>query len=470
MKPLWAHQEKFVARAEKAASLAAFMEPGTGKTRAIIEVLRRDFARRKGIARTLIICPLSTVKQWQVAFSEYSLINPKCIKALTGAGSVRIEALQGAGIAITNFEGVQIKAFYEALLHWSPEIVIIDESHRIKDSASVRAKKIYPLAHAARRRFILTGTPVLNTLLDLFGQFKALDPLIFGGSFWEFRKRYFYDKNAGMPKHLHFPDWRPIRGVEKMLGEVIERHVVSAKKSECLDLPELVSVEIPIELGQDQARIYQQMENEFVAELGDVTATAEFAMTKSLRLQQIIAGFVSEGAGTESAWVSDNPRLTALKETLESLGKSQVILWTNFVPSYAVIAGVLKALKLTFTSLTGQQSISEKEQAIASFKSGESQVLISNPSAGGTGVDGLQVAPYAIYYTRSFNLEHFIQSRDRNHRGGSEVHDKIAHFHLIAKGTVDEVVFGALKAKKRIGDALQEWSRGKKLDTSQSQV
>lgn len=458
--PMWKNQVEFANKADIEPNLAAFMEPGTGKTRAMIEALRRDYNRYKQIRRTLIICPLSTCKQWERAFATYSKIDPAKIKALTGPGAARIKILERfkPSILITNFEGVRIKDFYAALLHFSPEIVVIDESHRIKDASSVTAERIYPLCLAASRRFILTGTAVLNTLLDIFGQYKALDPKLFGASFWRFRQEYFWDKNAGMPKHLHFPDWQPKNNAAKRIADVISKTSVHAKKSECLDLPPLVPVIVPVELSKEQQRIYDQMKNVFVTELKGVESIAEFAMTKSLRLQQIIAGFVAEDSTKPVAWVDDNPRLKALSDILEGLGGKQVIIWTNFIPTYSAIASVCSKLGLSYSLLTGQESTSQKEASIQAFKDGTSSVLISNPAAGGTGVDGLQCAAYSIYYLRSYNAEHFWQSRDRNHRGGSEIHEKVTHYHLMAEGTIDEVVYEALANKQKIGDALTRWA------------
>jgi SNF2 family DNA or RNA helicase len=459
--PLWTNQRAFIERCRIEPSVAAFMDPGTGKTRAMIEALREEYNAHKRICKTLIVCPLSTCRQWKNAFEKFSKIPEKQLVVLTGDGKRRTETLGrfGDAIAITNFEGLRIRSFYQTILNWSPEVVVIDESHRIKDSSSKTAGALYPLCITARRRFILTGTPILNSLLDIFGQYKALDPKLFGPSFWKFKQKYFYDRNAGMPPHLHWPDWHPVKGADRMISGVIARTAVHAKKSECLDLPPLVPVIVPVELSPEQRRVYTQMEKEFVAELGNVTATAEFAMTKSLRLQQILTGFVAPDATAKPAWVESNPRLQALKETIEGLEGRQVIIWTNFVPTYGKLEELIKGMGLTVSFLTGQQSASEKEQSKQDFISGKSRVLVSNPAAGGTGVDGLQCAQYAIYYARSYNAEHFYQSRDRNHRGGSEVHDKITHYHLMAEGTLDEVIYEALKNKQRIGEVMMEWAR-----------
>ena len=459
-RPLWEHQKKFIARCDRQPHVACFFEPGLGKTRAMIEVLRREYARNGKVGRTLVICPVSTTKQWKGAFAAYSKIPAHEIEVLTQPGKKRADKLREGlfSIAITNFEGMRIPAFYDALLKWCPEFLIIDESHRIKDSRAVTSKKIYPLAIGSRRRFLLSGTPILKSMLDIFGQFKALDPRIFGGSKVVFQRQYFYDKNASMPPHLHWPDWVPKPGAAAELKKIIANNSVEAQKHDCLDLPPRIDIEVPVEMSRQQASLYNSMVDEFVAQLKGVECTAEFAMTQSLRLQQIIAGYVAPKSTEPAAWCDNLPRMEALRELLESLGKAQVIIWTNFAPTYPKIGKLCEDLKLSYTLLTGQQSTKEKETSIEQFKRGEAQVLISNPAAGGVGVDGLQVAPYAIYYLRSYNLEHFLQSRDRNYRGGSEMHSSIIHYHLMTENTLDRVIFDALMAKKKIGDVLLGWA------------
>ena len=93
--------------------------------------------------------------------------------------------------------------------------------------------------------------------------------------------------------------------------------------------------------------------------------------------------------------------------------------------------------------------------------------MIANPAAAGEGIDGLQCAKYAIYYMRSYSLLHHEQSLARNYRGGSEQHDKVIHYHLYSKGTVDEVVMEALMYKKSVQADVLSWARGDiNLDTS----
>lgn len=469
MTTLWKHQQLAVQKARHWAGghkdLALFLETGTGKTLTLITILREEYAVSRKIENTLIFAPISVCLQWKREFLKVSKIPDSDILVLTGSGKKRAEALEDRlrsgrpAIVVTNYEAVQIKAFYDALLRFSPAIVALDESHRIKDSSSLRAKAIYPIAAAARRRFLLTGTPIVNSMLDIFGQFKALDSDIFGGNFYKFRLKYFYDKNAGMPSHIHFPDWQPRPEAASKIGATIGRYSVQAKKSECLDLPPLLKVPVPVSLSSEQARIYFEMEKHFIASLENEVTTAEFAMTKTIRLQQIIAGFLLSDDTKQATWVKENPRMKALEDLLETIGpKEKTIIWTVFKPTYGKIGELCDRIGRSYSFLTGEQTAGQKDTAIESFCRGSTQILIANAASGGAGLN-LQEAKYAIYYGRGYSLEHYLQSEARNYRGGSNMHDRVTHYHLTAEGTLDEIIAAALGGKKDVADSVLEWAR-----------
>lgn len=467
---LWKHQTIAINAALNKKNLALFHDVGTGKTCTMINILRHDYTEHKRVRRTLILCPITVCKQWKDEFAKFSKVPQENIFVLVGEGKKRVQLveeltrLQQNAVLITNYEAVQIKGFVEALDKYNIEVMIADESHRLKDSSGVRSKKIYALADKADRKFIMTGTPFLNSMLDIFGQFRFLDKTVFGKSFFEFRMRYFEDKNRHMPSHVHFPDWQPRPDSSSKIAGILTHYCVQANKHECLDLPPLIKQVIPVELGVDQRRAYEMMKKEFVAEIGGNLITAEFAMTKTLRMQQILSGFIpNRDNPDDTVWCDKVPRLQALSDLLESINGKKTIVWTVFRPTYRAIERVCQELDLKCNFLTGEQTQKEKEHAINEFRNGPTQVLIANPAAGGTGINLIE-AQYAIYYSRSFSLEHFLQSEARNFRGGSNMHEKVTHYHLVSQGTLDEVISNALLHKKNMGDEVLNFA--KKLLTS----
>lgn len=462
MSELWEHQKSALEKMRERNYYALFMEMGTGKTRVTIEHLRHLCNKHGKLLRVLIFAPLSVCPQWKQEILKFSKIKEENIHVLTMPGRARVEAIKriSSGVVITNYEAVNITAFYAELILWHAEVLICDEIHLCKSSQTSRSKKVYALAQSIPYRYGLTGTPIINSAMDIFSQYRILDlGKSFGTNFFLFKKLYCVDKNAWMPKHKYFPKWVVRPESEKMFASVMAETSHQAKKKDCLDLPPLLKINTPVEMGSEQAKLYEMMKREFVAELEGTVATAEFAMTKSLRLQQIICGFIQGSSEEDAKWVRDNPRLDALEELLEGIGSNKCIVWTCFRPTYAKIGEICAKLKLSYAFLTGLESAKEKEESLEKFRNG-TQILISNPASGGTGLS-MEFSSYSIYFARSYNLSHYLQSEARNHRGGSEQFERISHYHLVATGTLDEAIASALNGKRKIGDAILYWAGAK---------
>jgi SNF2 family DNA or RNA helicase len=193
------------------------MEVGTGKTATTIHVLRKLYNDSKRIRRTLIFCPPVVVKNWKREAEKYSKIPQDRILLMHESGVKRLKNFQKMReqwndnfIAVTNYHALQMKDLYDELLDWGPEILVCDESHRLKNPTAVWTKKMIPLSDKAQHKFLLTGTPVLNSPMDLFAPFRILDGgQTFGKNFFAFRNTFFYDKNAGMPKQKYSPTGDP---------------------------------------------------------------------------------------------------------------------------------------------------------------------------------------------------------------------------------------------------------------------
>lgn len=463
--PLWAHQKAAVLKAKDRPFFGFFFEVGAGKTAAAITTARFKYVAAQRVLRTTIFGPPVVLKNWEAELQMHLPVHlHKYIKVIYGSGEVRVKMLKAIKeskepyIIITNYESLNMPKVYALLLELAPELLICDELHRLKSFTSQRFKKMLPLADMCQVKLGLTGTLITNDAMDIWPQYRILDGgSTFGKNFYSFRSLYFYDKNAGMPKQSYFPDWRVRKGSLEEFNKRVEETGMVVKKTDCLDLPPLVKKLVPLEMEGDQKKAYMEMEKNLITafESGDV-ALAEFALTKSIRLQQIVSGFVTLDSG-EIKIFKDNPRKDALEDLLEDLApQSKIIVWATFHQNYQDIREVCKKLKLKYVELHGQVSGKERDENIAGFNHDpEVRVLIGHPGSGGIGVN-LIASDVAIYYSRNFSLEQYIQSEGRNYRGGSERHDKVTHIDLVAGGTVDEDVAKALASKQAISDAILE--------------
>lgn len=474
--PLWEHQKKAIAMGLTMPDLALFMEMGTGKTRTTIEILRRRYGEQKRLMRTLILAPKIVLTNWKQEFGMFSRVNQSDILVLDKAGKKRAKDLydatfDGTGltrgkIAITNYEAMEMEELVQVINDWRPEILVCDEAHRLKNPKSKRAKVVVGIADAANHVYLLTGTPILNNPLDVFNQYRILDGGdTFGQNFFAFRGRYFEDQNsAWVGKQSYFPKWAPRPETYAALNTLMYRKAIRVVKSECLDLPPLVRQTVQVEMSPAQARMYKEMAHEFVtfiesqkAKGEPLAVVAQLAITKALRLQQIVSGFAKDVTGVHHR-LSPCPRLDALCDLLGDLvGDHKVIVWATFKENYAMIGERLRKMKIPYVELHGDIPQKDREEMVRRFRNdGDCRVIIANQGAAGIGIN-LTEASYSIFYSRSFSLEHDLQAEARNYRGGSEIHTSVTRVDLIAPGTIDELIAETLSKKQDVANRILDW-------------
>jgi SNF2 family DNA or RNA helicase len=385
-------------------------------------------------------------------------------KKLPGKKRAALIADPESKIVITNFASLNMPDVLKALQAKNFQYIVVDEIHEFKGYDSKRLKNLLSFSDKATFRLGLTGTLILNGYEDVWGPSRILDKgKRFGTNFFSgFRRKYFVDVNAHMPAHIHFPDWQL---KPECAAEVTERLASLASrrsKEECLSLPPRVVMQEEVELSEDQQRAYDEMENELIAEVMAGTVTASNALVKMLRMRQILSGFmpVMQDEDPDTARVhyfKSNPRLNRLAELGEQITKnSKLVVWSNFRAMYPKLREMAAAQGRGFAELTGETK--DRQAEIERFQTDPNcRYFFSNPQAGGTGVDGLQhVANYCLYYDRSHNLAHYLQSRERVHRRGSEVHTSVTELHLVTPNTLDVEIHQALLMKESFADNVLE--------------
>ena len=347
---------------------------------------------------------------------------------------------------------------YAKLVGFKPEMIIYDESHLIKSYKAARTKKCWELSKFARYRYIMTGTAILNSPMDIFAQYKAMDlGRTFGDNFWAFRSEFFEDKNAGMPKHKYFPDWQPRAKTFGVLNERIYRKATRVLKKDCMDLPPLVKTQVNVEMSKEQQGAYDDMKKHLITYLNDKACVANMALTKSLRLQQIVSGHIKFDDDTMKPF-EKVPRITALTETLgailEEAPTNKVIVWACFRENVRQISQALEDLEIPHTMIVGGLTDKQRQGAIDDFQTNsQTRVIVANQAAGGIGINPTK-ANYAIYYSKNWNLQDDLQSEARNHRGGSEIHDTITRIDLVTPDSIDEIINEALASKLKIAETI----------------
>lgn len=440
---LFDHQKKAAKIGITLDNTALLMEQGTGKTLSAIAVATYRYLKGQ-VKRILIVAPKSVLPEWSRQFGEHTDI-PYEVRSLEGLKKQKkIEAIQ-------NWEGVEglqgIVINYESvwrlekeILKWKPDMIIADESQKIKRHGSKQSKSMHKLGRAAKYRMILTGTPVTQSPLDFFSQYKFLQPDLFGENFRKFRDRY-----AIMGGYQGYQ----IVGYQNLEELADKAHSIAYRvtKDEALDLPEIVHQNLYAELESTAMRQYNQLAKESILKLGSETVTAPIVLTQLMKLQQITGGFIK--TEEDNVVQISKAKLGVLKDKVEDLIESgkKVVIFARFLSEIEAISGILNVKHHT---LTGQTK--DRGKLINDFQNNpETRAFVINPKAGGTGIT-LTAADTAIFYSKDYSLETYLQAIARIHRIGQN--RKVTILHIVAQGTVDETITERLKEKKDLADLV----------------
>lgn len=483
---LYPHQELAIDRARNLSAFALHFDPGLGKSLTAIQILKERFNKEKRILRTLIFAPSIVLQNWKEEWLKFTKIDGREVVVLTGSGVQRLKdfkhhcfneksQLRGK-VVVLNFESLLMEPLYAEIIKWSPEVFIMDEIHRCKNPSSKSAKALDALTNRYTKpslRLALTGTPVLNSPLDLFmpmkitfGGFPTGESLVTGKhitNFFHFRAAFFEDKNSRWKgSESYFPKWEPKPSTHEVFGKILSSVSMSAKIENCLTLPPEIDVSIPCPLSKKQREDYDVFFKDMVVNIEGKAYTADLALVKSLRLMQLASGFISgmeSPDGSEAQPIKfeykDTEREKALRYLLEEIcisnGK-KALCWSVWAHNYQTIRKVCEELGIKYVCCTGLESPKQKEEARKNFINDPSiKCWIGNPLSSGLGIN-LVVAPFSIWYSRNFSLDQFIQAKARNYRNGQD--QTVIHYHLVAPDTIETDVLDALQNKKNIADLI----------------
>lgn len=467
--PLWQHQREALAKAGK--KFALFFDPGTGKTRTAIELFKREARQSSNQGhwhKAIIFTPLNVCRNWENELKEYLGEN---FRVYLVAGQLKKQKLKAFddfkrhgvvtqatkhAFLVCNIESLRSEQYVLAIAASMAKFIIVDESHNFKSPTSAQTKGLFELVNLLKpsHLYLLTGTPAPQGEIDLWSTLSLLEKT--KDNFFIWRKRHFVDRNEKWRgKDKYFPKYEITPTGKAAIHQALAECSLTARKNEVLDLPELLRVNLYADMSPIQKRHYDTMKTFlFAIDADGNELNAANLLSRTLRLQQILAGVLGD------VLISDNPRLSVFDSAVELTGTDQFIVWTIFQPTYQQLGDRLAGMDISYGFLTGEQSAAERAETMASFQAGEIRAIIAHPKAGGVGVN-LTAASYSIHYTRNFNLVDDLQAEARNHRGGSERHERITRIDILTPDTIDENITKALKEKKSVQDFILELKQQK---------
>jgi SNF2 family DNA or RNA helicase len=462
--PQFSHQKVMSASSKLSGRMAYLVEMGAGKTKAALENIF-DWSKGKNNFTAIICGPPESLYEWEKQAIKYI---PKMKYIVIPSGltpkkrnNLIDEALKlNSKIVLINYNSVGVAI--DKLIELKPDCIVCDESHLLKNPASKRSIAVQELSDNCKYRLILTGTAILNSPSDIYGQYLILDGgATFGNSEIAFRERYFYDANeelrAKANAKVTWPDWQLKNGALEELKSKISRISVQYKKSECMTLPPKIYQSVYVDLSPEQREVYNSLVKKDMAEIGDETLLTSNILQRICKLRQVTSGFtnipnVSAGGIIEHEF-ENQPKIEALKSIYEGLRPDQkIIIWTCYRRDCQKIYDEFVKMGENPVKYMGEMKTEDKNKSVDEFQNNpDCRIFVATVQVAGRSIS-LTAASYAVYYSNDYSLEHRLQSEDRPHRTGLK--NDLTIIDIIARKTIDESICEALISKKNLAETL----------------
>lgn len=435
-------------------------EMGTGKTLTSIATMGVMY-QMGAIEKVLIVAPTSVCPVWPKDIGDYADFKCK-IGVLLGTKQQRLKELEAVKkcplkalkVAVINYESTWRDDIFEALKDWQPDLIIADESQRIKTHNAQQSKAMHQLGDIAKYKLILSGTPVQNNAIDIYSQYRFLDSSVFGTNYYAFRGRYAIMGGFNQKQIVGYRDLDTLIKKEYSIAYRVT-------KDEALDLPEQTFITRNIPLTGKAKALYDKIKKDSYAELesgGQITAPT--VLTKLLRLQQFTGGFIQPDDGLKPEYVFDG-KINALEDIIDDYvfgEEKKLVIFCRFRPEIDIITKLIEKKKVGYISIYGDVKIEDRGDLVADFQNNpNTKIALLQIDTAGLGIT-LTAADTCVYYSVNFNYAAYSQSLARIHRIGQR--NVCTYINLIVEKTIDNKVFKALAAKEDLAaTVVDDWKR-----------
>ncbi|WP_399088446.1 DEAD/DEAH box helicase [Streptomyces sp. BBFR2] len=416
---------------------------GLGKTVQLIalHLARQDRAHSRG--PTLVVCPASLLGNWEREVGRFAPGTP--VRRHHGPG----RTLDGAtdGFVLTTYGTMRLDAEVLAGHGWG--LVVADEAQHVKNARSGTAKALRRIP--ARARIALTGTPVENSLAELWAVLDWTTPGLLGG-YGRFRRRWIAPVEAERREGV------AERPTARLLADLVRPFLLRRRKTDpgiAPELPPKTETDHPVALTGEQETLYREQVDAVMAEIRSGSGIARSGLVLKLLtgLKQICnhpAQFLGE---TDGPLPGRSGKLALLDELLTTITAEDgaALVFTQYVTMGRLLERHLRERGVEARFLHGGTPVARREELVRSFQDGAFPVFLLSLKAAGTGLN-LTRADHVVHYDRWWNPAVEAQATDRAYRIGQtrpvQVH------RLIAEGTVEDRIARLLEAKKELADAV----------------
>lgn len=427
--PLYAHQIDDIAHIIANPKTLNFSDPGTGKTRTCIEVIKQ----RKTEGRTLVLCPKSIMRPaWGNDLDRFA---PELSYSIADA-THRAEGFHAkTDIVIMNHDGVNW--LEKAIRDRIPILnnfcqLIVDESTVFKND-SARTKAIIKLRDHFKYRVLLTGTPYSNSLTDIWRQaFICDNGERLGNSFFRFRSQVCTSRMLGNGISI----WEDKANMEPVIYHLLKDIVIRHKLDDCVSIPPNTVQEVTFELNKAHYDIYKELEEEALISINDNKVTAVNAAVLANKLLQVASGAVYDTTGANH--LLDTDRYELIRDL--ALARPQCIIAFHWSHQKAELLKLLPDAKV----IDGTVTNTKRTNIVNEFQAGKIPQLLIHPKSGAHGLT-LTAGNATIWASPTYSSEEFTQFNNRIYRAGQT--KKTETILIQAKNTLEKTVFAKLQGK-----------------------
>jgi len=415
---------------------------GLGKTLQVISLL--DQTRAEGVT-SIVIAPASLILNWEDEVKKFS----PDLKAVSVYGTTlqRGQIVANAtdyDLLITSYDYIRRdEEMYSGIKF---DYVILDEAQCIKNQKTKSAQSVKSLI--GKHKLALTGTPIENSLAELWSIFDFLMPG------YLFPYAYFvreYERPIVKNKDEH---------TQAALKRLISPFILRRRKQDVLkELPDKIETTLPIEFNEDEKKLYLanlsqvNIELQEQLQLNQNNSIAILAMLT--RLRQICC----EPRILYENIIDQSSKINACMELIIQLRASgkKILLFSSFTSVLNLISDALNHEGISHYKLTGSTDKVKRRDLVAKFQEDDTGVFLISLKAGGTGLN-LTAAEAVIHFDPWWNMSAQNQATDRAHRIGQE--NTVQVFKLIMKDSIEEKIQQLQEAKKDLADAFVEGNDG----------
>jgi hypothetical protein len=414
---------------------------GLGKTiqtLAMLQKLKEEDEINNTHSTSLIIMPTSLIYNW---LNEAKKFTPK-LKILAHTGSNRNKDVSQfikydiviTTYGITRVDVNEIQDFYF-------NYIILDESQNIKNPSSKSFKSVRLLK--SRHKLVLSGTPVENSVGDLWTQLTFLNPGLLG------TQAFFNDE------YVQAIEKRKDEEKAKKLQAIIKPFVLRRTKEQVAEeLPAKTEQVFYCDMSEDQAAYYEKTKSAYRNDLLSSMDDGTYAKKQVQLLQGLTAlrQLANHPKMIDENYTSDSGKFENVIHTLDNVlkGGHKVLIFSQFVKHLQIFRQHLETEEIPFTYLDG--ATKNRGEIVAEFQENkELKVFLISIKAGGVGLN-LTQADYVFILDPWWNPAVEQQAIDRSHRIGQE--KKVFIYKFIAKDTVEEKILALQNRKKRLASSL----------------